>query len=93
MLPAIYFIFSRRGCSEAVRQCLQSNVRLTSATERDVIVALATERTADLTQEELEVLGFDEWIEGLRRGVAAHHAGMIPPFKETTEELRRSRWE
>jgi ATP-dependent RNA helicase HelY len=87
MLPAIYFIFSRRGCSEAVARCLQSNVRLTTPAERDVIVEVATEHTADLTHEELDVLGFAEWIEGLRRGVAAHHAGMIPPFKETTEEL------
>ena len=33
------------------------------------------------------MLGYSDWIEGLARGVAAHHAGMIPPFKETVEEL------
>jgi ATP-dependent RNA helicase HelY len=87
MLPAIYFIFSRRGCDEAVKQCLRSNVRLTTTAERAAIMRLATERTADLLAEELDVLGFDTWIEGLGRGVSAHHAGMIPPFKEATEEL------
>ena len=87
MLPAIYFIFSRKGCDDAVRRCLLENVRLTSADESRDILAYADERVADLTPAELAVLGYDEWIEGLRRGVAAHHAGMIPPFKETVEEL------
>ena len=87
MLPAIYFIFSRKGCDEAVRQCIRENIRLTSADEARVIVELAESRVAELPPNELDVLGFGEWIEGLRRGIAAHHAGMIPPFKETVEEL------
>ncbi|MDQ3985694.1 MAG: DEAD/DEAH box helicase [Actinomycetota bacterium] len=87
MLPAIYFIFSRKGCDEAVRHCLQANVRLTTSEEAGLIVTYAEERVTELTPDELAILGFDEWIEGLRRGVAAHHAGMIPPFKETVEEL------
>ncbi len=32
------------------------------------------------------VLGYDEWLEGLERGVAAHHAGLVPVFRETVEE-------
>ncbi len=32
------------------------------------------------------MLGYDEWLEGLERGVAAHHAGMVPVFRETVEE-------
>jgi ATP-dependent RNA helicase HelY len=87
MLPAIYFIFSRKGCDEAVRQCLRDNVRLTSSDERRAIVEHAERRVVDLTSAELEVLGYTDWLEGLRRGVAAHHAGMIPPFKEAVEEL------
>ena len=87
MLPAIYFIFSRKGCDEAVRQCLMDNVRLTTSDEAQVIVEFAEARVADLGPSELAILGYDEWIEGLRRGVAAHHAGMIPPFKETVEKL------
>jgi len=87
MLPAIYFIFSRKGCDEAVRQCLRDNLRLTTAEERQRIVEYAELRVADLSPSELDVLGYDDWMEGLRRGVAAHHAGMIPPFKEAIEEL------
>jgi ATP-dependent RNA helicase HelY len=87
MLPAIYFIFSRRGCDDAVFQCLRDNVRLTTDEEAREVVAYADERVSELDPEELEVLGYDGWIEGLRRGVAAHHAGMIPPFKETVEHL------
>ncbi|MDQ3958627.1 MAG: DEAD/DEAH box helicase, partial [Actinomycetota bacterium] len=87
MLPAIYFIFSRKGCDEAVRQCMREGIRLTSPDERGQIVAYAESRVADLNLNELDVLGYGEWVEGLARGLAAHHAGMIPPFKETVEEL------
>ena len=87
MLPAIYFIFSRKGCDDAVMQCLRDNVRLTTPAESKQIVTYASERMGDLSPEELEVLGYDSWVEGLRRGVAGHHAGMIPAFKETVEEL------
>ena len=87
MLPVIYFIFSRKGCDEAVRQCVRENVRLTTAEESRAVVEFAENRIADLPPNELDVLGFGEWIEGLRRGIAAHHAGMIPPFKEAVEDL------
>ena len=87
MLPAIYFIFSRKGCDEAVRQCVRENIRLTTPEEANAIVEFADARIADLPPNELDVLGYGEWIEGLRRGISAHHAGMIPPFKEAVEEL------
>jgi ATP-dependent RNA helicase HelY len=87
MLPAIYFIFSRRGCADAVRQCLHDGVRLTTPEERDRIVEYAEMRVTELSADELAVLGFDQFIQGLARGIAAHHAGMIPPFKETVEDL------
>jgi len=87
MLPAIYFIFSRKGCDEAVRHCVRENLRLTTPDEARAIVEFAETRIADLPLNELDVLGFAEWIEGLRRGISAHHAGMIPPFKEAVEEL------
>jgi ATP-dependent RNA helicase HelY len=87
MLPAIYFIFSRKGCDEAVRHCLRDGLRLTTSEERREITDYADRRVGDLVPAELEVLGYNDWIEGLKRGIAAHHAGMIPPFKETVEEL------
>jgi ATP-dependent RNA helicase HelY len=85
MLPAICFIFSRNACDDAVGQCLDAGVRLTSVEERDRIRALCEERTANLGDADLDVLGYDRWLAGMEAGVAAHHAGMVPPFKEAVE--------
>ncbi len=89
LLPAIFFIFSRVGCDQAVRQVLRAGVRLTESHERDEIRAIVEERCRTLLDEDLAVLGYWEWLEGLERGVAAHHAGMLPAFKEVVEELFR----
>jgi len=87
LLPAITFIFSRAGCDAAVKQCVRAGVRLTTDDEREEIRLLVEARTALLAPEDLDVLGYWEWLEGLQRGIAAHHAGLIPSFKETVEEL------
>ncbi len=87
LLPAITFIFSRAGCDAAVRQCLVSGLRLTTPAERDEIRALVEGRTVDLPDEDLAVLGYHEWLDGLERGLAAHHAGLLPTFKEVVEDL------
>jgi ATP-dependent RNA helicase HelY len=87
LLPAITFIFSRAACDAAVQQCLAAGLRLTTPEEADVIVATATRRVAEIPAEDLAVLGYGEWLDGLRRGIAAHHAGMLPAFKEVVEEL------
>ncbi len=76
-----------RGCDQAVRQVLRSGIRLTETAERDEIRAIVEERARMLRDEDLAVLGYWEWLEGLQRGVAAHHAGMLPAFKEVVEEL------
>ena len=86
-LPAIYFLFSRNGCDEAVQQVLRDGVQLTSPQERAAIRRLIDERTAELPAEDLEVLGYGPWAAALELGVAAHHAGMVPVFKETVEAL------
>jgi ATP-dependent RNA helicase HelY len=87
LLPAITFIFSRAGCDAAVLQCLDSGLRLTTPTEADKITEIARERTADIPETDLRVLGYADWLTGLRRGIAAHHAGMLPAFKQVVEEL------
>ena len=87
MLPAVFFIFSRVGCDQAVRQVLKAGVRLTQKHERDEIRAIVEDRCRTLLDEDLGVLGYYEWLDGLERGVAAHHAGMLPAFKEVVEEL------
>lgn len=89
LLPAIHFIFSRNGCDAAVRQCLAWGVRLTTPDERAEIRRVAEDRTQALPDADLGVLGWSEWVEALERGIASHHAGMLPAFKETVEELFR----
>ncbi len=87
LLPAITFIFSRAGCDAAVQQCLQAGLRLTTPSEAEYIETVASRRTTDIPEEDLTVLGYHDWVLALRRGIAAHHAGMLPVFKEVVEEL------
>ncbi len=87
LLPAIVFIFSRAGCDAAVGQCVRAGLRLNSPEEIEEIRQVVAERTADLPEGDLGVLGYWEWREALERGVAGHHAGLLPAFKETVEEL------
>jgi ATP-dependent RNA helicase HelY len=87
LLPAITFIFSRAGCDAAVQQCLRAGLRLNSQEERERVREYVELRCAELPDDDLGVLGYYEWLDGLERGVAAHHAGQIPTFKECVEEL------
>jgi ATP-dependent RNA helicase HelY len=87
LLPAIVFVFSRAGCDAAVDQCVRAGLRLTTPEEQDEIREVLERRTVDLPDGDLRVLGYWEWREGLERGIAGHHAGLLPMFKETVEEL------
>ena len=87
MLPAIYFVFSRAGCDASVRYLMESGVRLTSEEEAARIQEVADTNAAWINEEELAALGFYELREALGAGIAAHHAGMLPVFKETVERL------
>ncbi|MGZ4126881.1 MAG: DEAD/DEAH box helicase [Actinomycetota bacterium] len=87
LTPAIVFIFSRAGCQEAVRRCREGGIRLTTPEERERIREYVELRASVLPSDDLDVLGFDEWRDALEHGIAAHHAGLIPLFKETVEEL------
>jgi ATP-dependent RNA helicase HelY len=87
LLPAIEFIFSRAGCNAAVQQCLAAGLRLTQPDEVATITEFVEQRTADIPDEDLAVLGYGEFLTGLQRGIAAHHAGLLPSFKEIVEEL------
>ena len=86
LLPAIVFIFSRNGCDAAVRQLLGSGVTLTRAAERTEIAAVLRRHVAGLGAADRRALDFDRFAEALSRGVAAHHAGMLPAFKTCVEE-------
>ena len=87
MLPAIFFIFSRAGCDAAALRALEDGVRLTDPAERDVIGGIVLDRTRHLSDSDLGVLDYVRFAACLEAGVAAHHAGMVPAFKETVEEL------
>ncbi|MCV7203216.1 DEAD/DEAH box helicase [Mycolicibacterium peregrinum] len=87
LLPAITFVFSRAGCDAAVQQCLRAPLRLTTDEERGRISEIVDRRCADLAESDLIVLDYHQWREGLLRGLAAHHAGMLPVFRHTVEEL------
>ena len=86
LLPAIVFIFSRVGCDAAVRQLLESGVRLTTTAEQQQIAAIMERHVVGLSGGDLQALDYDVFAEALSRGVAAHHAGMLPTFKECVEE-------
>ncbi len=87
LLPAITFVFSRTGCDAAVGQCVRAGLRLTTEDDVTRIRRVVEAHTTELPEADLGVLGFWEWREALERGIAAHHAGMLPAFKETVEEL------
>ncbi len=87
MLPAIYFIFSRAGCDRSVRMIMDAGVRLTTAEEARRIREFAELRAAWMDEDDLWTLGFADFVDALAAGVSSHHAGMLPLFKETVEEL------
>jgi ATP-dependent RNA helicase HelY len=87
LLPAITFIFSRAGCDAAVAQCVSAGLWLTNEREQQLIARRVDEAAQDIPSDDLDVLGFWSWRDGLLRGLAAHHAGMLPTFKEVVEKL------
>ncbi|MBO1269095.1 DEAD/DEAH box helicase [Arthrobacter cavernae] len=87
LLPAITFIFSRAGCDAAVAQCAAAGLWLTTEREQQIIALRVDEASHEIPADDLDVLGFWSWRDGLLRGLAAHHAGMLPTFKEVVEKL------
>ncbi|MCB0962026.1 MAG: hypothetical protein KDA98_01770 [Acidimicrobiales bacterium] len=85
LLPAIVFVFSRKGCDEAARTVVGEGTSLTTAAERRRIREIADAHVAHLDAGDLDVLDHAGWRSRLEAGVAAHHAGMVPPFKEAVE--------
>jgi superfamily II RNA helicase len=80
MLPAIYFIFSRRGCDKAVAE--MSTMQLVSKAES----ALLKARIDEFLEKNPEAARAGQ-VEPLYKGVAAHHAGILPAWKSLVEEL------
>lgn len=86
-LPAIFFIFSRQGCDQAVENLLATSIQITTKAEKNRIIEIAQQAISGVGVSDLEVIGADSWIESLARGIAAHHAGLLPIMKETVEQL------
>ena len=87
LLPAIYFIFSRNQCDESAASCYKAGIRLTSEAERDEIREIVDSRVEGLSDDDLAALGFTMFAAQVESGIAAHHAGMVPTFKEIVEAL------
>lgn len=87
LLPTIIFVFSRAGCDQAARDIATARITLTNAEQRDHIRRRAEQLTSHLSPSDLAVVGYATWLKNLEAGVASHHAGMIPAFKETVEDL------
>ncbi|WAC55431.1 DEAD/DEAH box helicase [Gordonia sp. SL306] len=87
LLPAIGFIFSRAGCDGALAQCLRSGLHLLTPQESQAVDEVVDRHLTELSPADEEILGVAEWRAGLRRGFAAHHAGLLPTFRHTVEEL------
>ncbi|MGC4963550.1 DEAD/DEAH box helicase [Gordonia sp. DT101] len=87
LLPAIGFIFSRAGCDGALAQCLRSGLNLLTPPESQAVDEVVDRHLTELSPADEEILGVAEWRAGLRRGFAAHHAGLLPTFRHTVEEL------
>lgn len=85
-LPAIFFVFSRQGCDDAVQGCLDYNVDFLDSREKGRVELIVEQHVDEISSKDLELLNFDAWLNGLRSGVAAHHAGMVTPFKEAVED-------
>jgi ATP-dependent RNA helicase HelY len=64
-----------------------AGIRLTTPEETAQITDIAERSTADIPDEDLRALGYGEWLTALQRGIAAHHAGLLPTFKEVVEKL------
>jgi ATP-dependent RNA helicase HelY len=85
LLPAIFFIFSRAQCDAAAKSCVDAGLDLVEGEERAAIRAIIDARLGGLDDADLNVLGFSQFVAQLECGVAAHHAGMVPPMKEVVE--------
>lgn len=81
MLPAIYFLFSRRGCEEAMKKAASSDGLLNLAEEAAIKLAI------DELVKDNDNLKTHPHLPYLYQGIAVHHAGMLPSWKMIVEKL------
>ena len=86
LLPVIVFIFSRAACDDAVSQIRRDGLLFTTPEQRREIEDIAQSRLLNFSEDDLKALDYNEFIDCLRRGISAHHAGMVPAFREIVEK-------
>ncbi len=87
MLPAIHFIFSRKGCDMAVAALLKAGVSLTSPSEHREIRRHIDELRSSMSESDRRAVRFESAAAALVRGFGVHHAGILPGIKSLTENL------
>src|SRR5437588_3986972 len=80
MVPAIYFVFSRRGCDESM--LASSYLELLNEEESDRV-----ERLVEEYAREYPSIREHPHLPYVLRGLASHHAGLLPPWKVLVERL------
>jgi ATP-dependent RNA helicase HelY len=85
LLPVIVFIFSRAACDDAVSQIRRDGLLFTTPEQRREIEDIAQSRLLNFSEDDLKALDYNEFIDCLRRGISAHHAGLVPAFREIVE--------
>ena len=86
LLPVIWFVFSRKGCDQAAARLVRDGARFTDDAEAARIDELVEARLGLLDPSDLAALGAGRWAGRLRLGIASHHAGLVPVFKEAVEQ-------
>lgn len=82
MLPVIYFLFSRRGCEEALKRTAQLNTSFLTDLE-----AFELKKHLEEACQQLPWLRSHRHFNSLKKGLAAHHAGLLPALKALVERL------
>ena len=81
LLPAIYFIFSRKGCDKAIEYIKDLTlVNYSEASRISKKLSIYEKNNKEAIKDKLH-------FDAIKRGIASHHAGLLPAWKELVEEL------
>lgn len=87
LLPAIYFVFSRRGCDTNLSDCLQAKFNLVTKEERAEIQEMVNKvRRDNLSLSDTSPIT-KKLLNALPGGIAVHHAGLVPVLRHLVEML------
>lgn len=90
LLPCLYFAMSRKGCEEKARE-LAGRADYLKAHEKEAVRVALKQELAALRLKPDAIPGFAGMNEMWRRGIAYHHAGMLPAAKQIVETLLERR--